>query len=318
MSVVVFLLLFVLVGGVEGGEGGGHWGYREGNGPESWQKVCQDGFRQTTAHVTFLRYKLLKNTTDLERSGTLNNSDVVSWNITPSHAAYKSPIDIRASDIDYALLHRMHFVHYDHSGAVNVTNNGHTVAVSGFDKWGPRQPFIQGGGLKHRYNLQQFHFHWAQHDHQGSEHKIGGLHYPAELHLVHVRQGISLQEAIRRPDGIAVVGVFLIIGHDGGPMASVSSVLESVIFTGNQSTVQGFRARPLLPARTEAFYRYEGSLTTPTCDEAVIWTVLAEPITITRSQFLLFTLFTIIIEMRPNVNNRKTMSSHKMIFLDTQ
>lgn len=28
------------------GEGGGHWGYREGNGPENWPKTCQDGFRQ--------------------------------------------------------------------------------------------------------------------------------------------------------------------------------------------------------------------------------------------------------------------------------
>ncbi|KAK5979071.1 Carbonate dehydratase eukaryotic-type [Trichostrongylus colubriformis] len=159
-----------------------------------------------------------------------------------------------------------------------------SVAVNGFDNWGTRQPYIQGGGLKHRYQLVQFHLHWAQHDHLGSEHKMGGLHYPAELHLVHVRQGLTVQEAIKKPDGVAVVGVFLVIGHDGSSMSSVSSVLESVVFPGNQSTVQGFRTRPMLPAQTEAFYRYEGSLTTPDCDEAVIWTILAEPVSVTRSQ----------------------------------
>ncbi|VDO94652.1 unnamed protein product [Heligmosomoides polygyrus] len=196
----------------------------------------------------------------------------------------QSPIDIRASDVDYALLHRMHFVHYDHSGPVNISNNGHTIAADGFEGWGSRQPYIQGGGLRHRYRLVQFHLHWAQHDHQGSEHKIGGLHYPGELHLVHVRQGLSIQEAVRKPDGIAVVGVFFVIGHDGSSMAAVSSVLESIIFPGNRSLVQGFRARPLLPALTDAFYRYEGSLTTPGCDEAVVWTVLAEPVSITRAQ----------------------------------
>ncbi|KHJ99818.1 carbonate dehydratase, eukaryotic-type [Oesophagostomum dentatum] len=113
---------------------------------------------------------------------------------------------------------------------------------------------------------------------------MGGLHYPGELHLVHVRHDLTLPEAIRKPDGIAVVGVFLLIGHDGSSTAAVSSVLENTLFPGNRSTVQGFRARPLLPAHTEAFYRYEGSLTTPGCDEAVIWTVLADPISITRSQ----------------------------------
>ncbi|XGW32695.1 hypothetical protein V3C99_017324 [Haemonchus contortus] len=237
MSVSALLLIFL----IEGIHGDAGWGYKEGNGPETWQKTCQDGFRQ-------------------------------------------SPIDIRASEVDYALLHRMHFVHYDQTGPVNVTNNGHTVAVNGFENWGSRQPYIQGGGLKHRYLLLQFHLHWAQHDHLGSEHKIGGLHYPAELHLVHAREGLTLQEAIRKPDGLAVVGVFLLIGHDGGPLSSISSALESVIYPGNQTTVQGFRARPLLPARTDAFYRYDGSLTTPNCDEAVIWTVMAEPISITRAQ----------------------------------
>ncbi|KAJ1348482.1 hypothetical protein KIN20_003789 [Parelaphostrongylus tenuis] len=196
----------------------------------------------------------------------------------------QSPIDIRASDVDYALLHRMHFVHYDIDGPINIVNNGHTVKVDGFDKWRSKQPYIQGGGLKHRYKLVQFHFHWSQHDHHGSEHKIGGLHYPAELHLVHVREDLELEDAMRRPDGVAVVGVFIVIGHDGSSIAAFSPTFDRLLYPGNHSEVTSFRVRTLLPAHTEAFYRYVGSLTTPDCNEAVIWTVLADPISITRSQ----------------------------------
>ena len=87
---------------------------------------------------------------------------------------------------------------------MEVQNNGHTgqfetpfeikspkqsqpivlfiVQVAGFDKWRARQrPFITGGGLDGRYELVQFHLHWASSGGDGSEHTVNGAYYPAEV-----------------------------------------------------------------------------------------------------------------------------------------
>lgn len=56
------------------------------------------------------------------------------------------------------------------------------VQVAGFDKWRARQrPFITGGGLDGRYELVQFHLHWASSGGDGSEHTVNGAYYPAEV-----------------------------------------------------------------------------------------------------------------------------------------
>ncbi|KAG8146260.1 hypothetical protein E2320_012629 [Naja naja] len=51
-----------------------------------------------------------------------------------------------------------------------------------------------------------------------------------------------------------------------------------------------FSLSNLLPslASLSKYYRYKGSLTTPNCDEAVIWTVFEEQIPISRSQLNIF------------------------------
>ncbi|CAI2357375.1 unnamed protein product [Caenorhabditis sp. 36 PRJEB53466] len=198
----------------------------------------------------------------------------------------QSPIDIRAPDVDYALLHRMHFLNYDLEGVIELSNTGRTLFAGGFESWQHKQPMIQGGGLKHRYKLAQFHLHWGQNDAVGSEHALGSLHYPAELHLVHVREGLTIKEALTRPDGLAVVGVFLSKTSD--PVANnfspISEKLHELRHSGNKTELKTFRTKYVLPLDTEAFYRYEGSLTTPDCSEAVVWTVLAEPMAISSHQ----------------------------------
>ncbi|KAK6045644.1 carbonate dehydratase, eukaryotic-type, partial [Cooperia oncophora] len=148
-----------------------------------------------------------------------------------------------------------------------------SVVIDGFKNWGEQQPYIKGGGLKHRYK-----------DHEGSEHKIGGLYYPSEVHLVHLREGMTLQEAVKERDGTAVVAVFFAVSLDGRALSSISPSLDKIVSAGNYTLMSGFRARPLLPANTDAFYRYEGSVPTPNCDEAVIWTVFGEPNSLTQAQ----------------------------------
>lgn len=98
--------------------------------------------------------------------------------------------------------------------------------MSGFNSWGVYQPYIFGGGLE-KYTLDHFHFHWAQDHLNGSEHTVGGLHYPAEVHFVHIKDGYNLAEALEQPDGVAVVGVFLVLENEGKAMSKLNRNLQN-------------------------------------------------------------------------------------------
>lgn len=54
-----------------------------------------------------------------------------------------------------------------------------------------------------------------------------------------------------------------------------------------------FSPKSFLPRDLAGYYRYNGSLTTPGCNEAVIWTVFTETIPISKNQVskAVFTLF---------------------------
>ena len=40
---------------------------------------------------------------------------------------------------------------------------------------------LTGGMLTAKYNFEQFHFHWGGNDAEGSEHRVDGKMYPAEV-----------------------------------------------------------------------------------------------------------------------------------------
>lgn len=104
---------------------------------------------------------------------------------------------------------------------------------------------VSGGGLEHVYSTLQFHFHWgsASQDSAGSEHTVDSHRYPMEvilakhwitvvcpakpnvffpmcvihdincvlvqMHIVNKRKDLNLTEAVKTPNGLAVLA-FLI------------------------------------------------------------------------------------------------------------
>ncbi|XP_042892386.1 carbonic anhydrase 1-like [Penaeus japonicus] len=170
---------------------------------------------------------------------------------------------------------------------MKIENNGHSAKVAWTITDVTQLPSVSGGKLGGKYTFAQFHFHWGSISTQGSEHTINGIAYAAELHLVHFKTEYgSLGNAIAYEDGLAVLGIMLLGGLIDNPdLTPIIDGLATIKNSGDEEYLATkFPLQDLLPANTNTFYRYQGSLTTPTCNEIVTWTVFQDPITISESQ----------------------------------
>jgi len=166
-----------------------------------------------------------------------------------------------------------------------MVNNGHTIQLD----------FGEGGTLHvgdRRYELAQFHFHHP------SEHRVNGKGFSMEAHFVHA--GVA--------GGLAVVGVFMVPGKS-------NAVFNKIVSTMPSEEGPPIPADPvidpngLLPAR-RAYYRYEGSLTTPPCSETVDWLVLADRIEVAEADIARFAkLYPLNARPVQNLNRRFILAS---------
>ncbi|XP_030852769.1 carbonic anhydrase 12-like [Strongylocentrotus purpuratus] len=144
---------------------------------------------------------------------------------------------------------------------------------------------IRGGGLGGTYVADQVHFHWGFSNEQGSEHVLDRRKYPAEMHIVHHEQSLIGDSIFHTPGGVAAIGVFIEIGEKNEAFEKLVKHLKEIKFKDeSQLVTEPIRLTELFPKNRSQFYRYIGSLTTPPCYEVVTWTVLKQPITISREQ----------------------------------
>lgn len=203
-------------------------------------------------------------------------------------AAKQSPIDIPyPTDLQYdANLGAFNFTGYSdlEQADLSIKNNGHTVQVS-IAETSLGKAHISGGGLPGKYIAAQLHFHWGRDHSEGSEHTFRGRKYPLELHIVHYAEKYGdLASSLGHTDGLAVLGFFFTVGEeDNEHLAPLITALQNVMYKDKTASF-GTGFDKFLAGATNEYYRYEGSLTTPPCSEAVIWTVFENKNTVSESQ----------------------------------
>ncbi len=171
----------------------------------------------------------------------------------------QSPIDV--TDTMKAELPALDFLY--NSNAAEILNNGHTVQIN----FRPGSMIEVGG---RRFELQQFHVHAP------SENRIGGQAFPLEGHLVHAD----------RNGNLAVVAVMYEVWQVNKALNLLWDPLPEK--AGDRRAItRPVTAADLLPVNW-AYYRFNGSLTTPPCTEGVWWLVLKTPAKISREQVEMF------------------------------
>ncbi|KDR08568.1 carbonic anhydrase 9-like isoform X2 [Zootermopsis nevadensis] len=166
-------------------------------------------------------------------------------------------------------------------GPLNLTNNGHSVMLrpEGLTR-SMHPPAVYGALLKDHYVMDTLHFHWGLRDYRGSEHRVNGVRYPMEMHIVHRKQSYgSVHEALGHSDGLSVLAFFFEVREKDNPtLQPLLQKLHLVKLEGQSVYLDStFTMASLLPRDLEIYYTYRGSLTTPPCSEAVTWIVFPEP-----------------------------------------
>ncbi|CAC5388538.1 Carbonic anhydrase 5A, mitochondrial [Mytilus coruscus] len=170
---------------------------------------------------------------------------------------------------------------------MTIVNHGKTVEVEVLDD----NCFITGGSLQGRYIVKQFHFHWGNADHRGSEHDYDGRQFPMEMHIVSYSSRFrQYKDALNSTGALAVISFFIDIGSANTVFGEICDCFAKIIREEDNVTMPLFSMTSLFPSPHDVYYRYYGSLTTPPCHESVIWTVFKSPISISKQQINLFRL----------------------------
>ncbi|GAA6225783.1 carbonic anhydrase 4-like [Lates japonicus] len=212
------------------------------------------------------------------------------WGVVSQHCSGRaqSPVNIVTRRLlPDERLTPFHFIGYQETFHGHLINTGHAVQLDL-----PTSIRIRGGNLPATYKALQFHLHWGKDGGPGSEHTIDGEQFPGEMHIVHIKEEYdSLSQAVSDRTGVAVLGFFFQESASANKKFDpLINALKSIPQPTNTTTLKGVSLDMFIPPQDNMtkYFRYDGSLTTPNCSEAVIWSLFENTIPLSREQLAAF------------------------------
>ncbi|KAH8025753.1 hypothetical protein HPB51_011084 [Rhipicephalus microplus] len=176
-------------------------------------------------------------------------------------------------------------------GLLQNTGQGIVFRLSDDDELGGVN--ISLGPLSYRYRVYELRLHFGRTEDRGSEHSVSGFVFPAELQIMGYNCDLyaNVSEARQRAQGLVALAVIIKLRDSANvELRLLTSQLLHLAFkalrsvlSGSQVAVKSVSIRDLLP-ETDSYMTYEGSSTTPGCEETVTWILMNRPLYMTRQQ----------------------------------
>ncbi|KAK4826399.1 hypothetical protein QYF61_008686 [Mycteria americana] len=214
----------------------------------------------------------------------------VEWGLIfpDANGEYQSPINLNSREAKYdpSLLEVRLSPNYVVCRDCEVINDGHSIQIALKSK-----SVLIGGPLPrgHEFELHDVRFHWGRENQRGSEHTVNFKAFPMELHLMHWNSTLysSIDEAVGKKHGIAIIALFVQIGKEHVGLKAVTEILQDIQYKGKSKTIPCFNPNSLLPdPLLRDYWVYEGSLTIPPCSEGVTWILFRYPLTVSQVQYM--------------------------------
>jgi len=185
----------------------------------------------------------------------------------------QSPIDVKRPEMAMNMtdMDFYSFMQYD-----NVTL--YAYAANNSLKWAFRDSSMPLSlpSLTGSYEMKQLHFHWSTNDTTGSEHAMEGEKFGSEMHLVTSFVGTDGNT------NYAVINRFFEVVPDDEVDDDLNMQMEKILGDWDANTLIELNLAMFFMDISE-YLQYNGSFTTPDCDEGVMWVIIPEPLQISQS-----------------------------------
>lgn len=204
-------------------------------------------------------------------SSAVDYSNQTAWGGVCTTGTKQSPIDVVHGDATEKYTTESLISLGDAAESLTATNEDNANAIK--FSFAETLTFTLPG-LGKTATVAQLHIHWGADSTTGSEHLLNGVRGLAETHLVTTyTEGNETKYAV-------VARLF----EEGDADPCIAKMITSQNSSGADRTISEFNLREMYPDSISSIITYNGSLTTPTCDEKVFWMVVPELLTISTEQ----------------------------------